>query len=52
MGGGHSHGSHDHGSSGNLKTAFLLNLTFTIIEVIGGFWTNSIAILSDAVHVT
>lgn len=58
MGKGHSHGSHNHGhahghahgSSGNLKTAFLLNLTFTIIEVIGGLWTNSIAILSDAVH--
>jgi cobalt-zinc-cadmium efflux system protein len=54
MGSGHSHGSHDHGhghgSSGNLKTAFLLNLSFTIIEVIGGLYTNSIAILSDAVH--
>lgn len=54
MGGGHSHGSpdhgHAHGNSGNLKIAFLLNLTFTIIEVIGGLYTNSIAILSDAVH--
>lgn len=50
---GHSHGpgAHAHGaSSGNLKAAFLLNLAFTIIEVIGGLWTNSIAILSDAVH--
>lgn len=34
----------------NIKTAFLLNLTFTIIEIIGGLWTNSMAILSDAVH--
>lgn len=54
MSGGHSHGSHDHGhghaSTGNLRTAFLLNFTFTIIEVIGGLYTNSIAILSDAVH--
>ena len=50
---GHSHGpgAHAHGgSSGNLKAAFLLNLAFTVIEVIGGLWTNSIAILSDAVH--
>lgn len=53
---GHSHGSgdahaHQHGSSSsNLKVAFLLNLAFTVIEVIGGLWTNSIAILSDAVH--
>jgi cobalt-zinc-cadmium efflux system protein len=52
MADGHSHGlgGHEHGSSGNLKAAFLLNLAFTIIEVIGGLWTNSIAILSDAVH--
>ena len=52
---GHSHGAgdahgHQHGSSSNLKVAFLLNLAFTVIEVIGGLWTNSIAILSDAVH--
>lgn len=58
MGNGHSHESHDHrhshghvhGSTGNLKIAFLLNLAFTVIEVVGGIWTNSIAILSDAVH--
>lgn len=30
--------------------AFLLNLGFTVLEVIGGFLTNSVAILSDAVH--
>lgn len=47
---GHDHAHSSHGSSGNLKVAFLLNLAFTIIEVIGGLWTNSIAILSDAVH--
>lgn len=34
----------------NIKTAFFLNLFFTIIEIIGGILTNSIAILSDAVH--
>lgn len=45
----HGHG-HSHGSTGNLKTALLLNLSFTIIEIMGGLWTNSIAILSDAVH--
>lgn len=42
--------SHDHGSSGNLKVAFFLNLSFTLLEVIGGLWTNSIAVLTDAVH--
>jgi cobalt-zinc-cadmium efflux system protein len=30
-------------------TAFL-NLAFTILEIVGGFWTNSLAILSDALH--
>jgi cobalt-zinc-cadmium efflux system protein len=48
--GHHHHHHHVHGSSGNLRVAFLLNLAFTVIEIIGGLWTNSIAILSDAVH--
>ena len=47
---GTSHADHDHGSEGNLKVAFLLNVSFTLIEIIGGIWTNSIAILTDAVH--
>lgn len=41
---------HDHGSGGNLKIAFFLNLGFTLLEIVGGIWTNSVAILSDAVH--
>lgn len=45
-----SHSGHDHGSEGNLKVAFFLNLGFTILEVVGGLWTNSIAILTDALH--
>ncbi len=34
----------------NIKVAFFLNLFFTVIEFIGGFLTNSIAIMSDALH--
>lgn len=45
----HSH-SHDHGSQGNIKVAFILNLLFTVLEIVGGLWTNSMAILSDALH--
>ncbi len=45
---GHNH-SHNN-SSENLATAFFLNLTFTIVEFIGGFFTNSLAIMSDALH--
>jgi len=37
-------------SVSNIRIAFFLNLGFTIIEVFGGFWTNSITILSDALH--
>ncbi|RYF18058.1 MAG: cation transporter [Comamonadaceae bacterium] len=49
-GAGHGHHGHHHHHGSNLKAAFLLNLAFTVIELIGGLWTNSIAILSDAVH--
>jgi cobalt-zinc-cadmium efflux system protein len=41
---------HHHHSTKNIKVAFWLNFTFTIIEIVGGFYTNSIAILSDALH--
>lgn len=34
----------------NILIAFLLNLLFSIIEVIGGLATNSIAIISDSIH--
>lgn len=45
----HGHHHHDHGVK-NLRVAFFLNLGFTIIEIIGGVMTNSLAILSDALH--
>ena len=47
--GHHHHHHHDHGVK-NLKVAFFLNLGFTIIEIVGGIFTNSLAILSDALH--
>lgn len=40
---------HLHGQ-GNIAVAFFLNAAFTVIEIIGGILTNSIAIISDAVH--
>ncbi len=45
----HNH-NHDHNDTKNIRSAFFINLVFTIIEIIGGFFTNSIAILSDALH--
>ncbi|MFP4078587.1 MAG: cation diffusion facilitator family transporter [Bacillota bacterium] len=37
-------------SESNILSAFFINLFFTIIELFGGLYTNSMAILSDAVH--
>lgn len=37
-------------SSKNIKIAFFLNLFFSIFEMIGGIFTNSISIISDSVH--
>lgn len=43
--------NHQHDQAGkNLKTAFFLNLAFTVFELIGGYYVNSIAIISDAIH--
>ena len=57
MGAGHHHHHHHHQqhhddgqSAKNIGAAFLLNFSFTIIELIGGFLTGSIAILADALH--
>lgn len=33
-----------------VQIAAFLNVAFTILEIVGGFWTNSLAILSDALH--
>ena len=34
----------------NILVAFILNFSFAIFEFLGGLFTNSVAILSDAVH--
>jgi len=39
-----------HADVKNIKVAFFLNSGFALLEIAGGFFTNSIAILSDAVH--
>ena len=33
-----------------VRFAAFLNVAFTVLELVGGFWTNSLAILSDALH--
>lgn len=52
----HHHHHHHHSFSGdeseqkNVALAFFLNLFFAIIELIGGYLTGSVAILSSAIH--
>lgn len=48
---GHHGHDHTHGASAyRLGWALAVLLIFTIIEAIGGWWVNSLALLSDAVH--
>ena len=46
---GHNH-NQDENTHKNIVTVLVLNGFFVIIELIGGIMTNSIAILSDALH--
>lgn len=39
-----------HHSKKNIRTALILNLGFSLIELIGGIFTGSIAVLADALH--
>ena len=37
-------------SEKNILIAFILNLLFSVIEFVGGLFTNSVAIISDSIH--
>lgn len=55
VGSGHAHGAggHDHAAGANSKMlvwALALTTTFLIVEVIGAYVFNSLALLSDAAH--
>ncbi|MGG0257160.1 cation diffusion facilitator family transporter [Bacillus toyonensis] len=54
MGHKHQHNhAHDHTHSANKKTliiSFIIIASYMLIEVVGGFMTNSLALLSDAGH--
>jgi cobalt-zinc-cadmium efflux system protein len=41
---------HAHDSVKGIRLAFFMNLGFALLEIGGGIWTNSLAIVSDAVH--
>ncbi len=46
----HSHAYDSASSSSNIAWAFFLNLGFSAVEFVGGYLTNSTAIMADAVH--
>ncbi|HVN72563.1 MAG TPA: cation diffusion facilitator family transporter [Desulfomonilia bacterium] len=45
----HEH-AHHHSELGDIRLAFFLNLVFTVFEIMGGLWTNSLAIMANAIH--
>ncbi|MFW5694779.1 MAG: cation diffusion facilitator family transporter [Alkalispirochaeta sp.] len=45
----HPH-AHNHAVVGDLRVALGINVLFTVIELVGGLLTNSMAIIADAVH--
>ncbi|MFP4152444.1 MAG: cation diffusion facilitator family transporter [Alkalispirochaeta sp.] len=53
---GHHHHGHDpahphnHAVVGDIRIALWINVLFTVIELVGGLLTNSVAIIADAVH--
>ncbi|MBR4526874.1 MAG: cation transporter [Bacteroidaceae bacterium] len=45
-----SHHAHQHTAVGNIRVAFFTNLVFTVIELVGGWLTNSMAIVGESFH--
>lgn len=45
-----SHNHQHYQNEKNIRLAFFLNLGFALLEAVGGYFTNSIAIMADAVH--
>jgi cobalt-zinc-cadmium efflux system protein len=51
--GHHHHHHHDHQAhsrTSNIKLALVLNLTFALVELVGGYWAQSMAVTADALH--
>lgn len=46
----HGHQHHHQLNDKNLLSATVLNLVITVVEVVGGLASNSLALLSDAIH--
>lgn len=47
---GHQHGHHKLSAVASLSWAFAITAVFFLVELIGGWWTGSLALISDALH--
>src|ERR1700721_461973 len=50
---GHGHAGHDHAGTASeqrLRAALALLFAFTVVEAVGGYWSNSIALMAEAAH--
>lgn len=50
---GHGHAGHNHGAGASeqrLRAALVVLFAFTLVEAVGGYWANSIALLAEAAH--
>ena len=50
MSGGHEHADVRALPESRLWLAFGLTSTFMVVEIVGGLWTGSLALISDAMH--
>lgn len=47
---GHSHSHQDDQGAGRLKIALAITVTIMLVELVGGWWTHSLALIADAGH--
>ena len=46
----HNHGHHHEVTGKNLSISIILNIGITVAQIIGGFISGSLSLLSDALH--
>lgn len=49
---GHDHEGHGHGGARALSIALVITIVFIFVQLIGGWFANSIALMADAAHMT
>jgi cobalt-zinc-cadmium efflux system protein len=46
----HSHAHHHHAGEGGLRLAVVVNVLLTVVQIVGGVFSGSMALIADAVH--